>query len=215
MEWRHKYKPKRLSDYVFIDNKQKLEFEYYVATDSLPDTLLLCGSPGLGKTSLAELLQHELKIHDDDFKKVNVGRSRGVEMIDEVEAFCKRGSRGYLWDGDYSNKQIILLDEVEALTDMAEKAFKSLSEEYPHRVYFILTSNFPNAIPKAILSRCTRYDYIQIDINQFVDRVKFVLESEKVKYDDDTLLGHINNTFPDLRACLKECQQNSITGTLV
>ena len=63
--WVEKYRPNKLEGYVWRDENQRKQVETWVKDKSIPH-LLLSGSPGIGKTTMAKMLIHEIGIEDYD-----------------------------------------------------------------------------------------------------------------------------------------------------
>ena len=78
--WVERYRPKSVTDYVFVDERQKQQVEGWIANGSIPH-LLLSGDPGTGKTTLAKVLIHELGVEDYDVLEINASRENGVAVV--------------------------------------------------------------------------------------------------------------------------------------
>ena len=78
--WVEKYRPKTIDGYVFRDASQKKQITTWIKEESIPH-LLLSGSPGIGKTTLAKVLLNEIGIPDFDIIEVNASRETGIDFI--------------------------------------------------------------------------------------------------------------------------------------
>ena len=86
--WVEKYRPKKIEEYVFKDKAQKRQVEGWIAEKSIPH-LLFSGGPGVGKTTLAKVLLHEIDADWGDVLEINASRERGIDTIrDKITNFC-------------------------------------------------------------------------------------------------------------------------------
>ena len=206
--WVEKYRPKELSGYVFRDNHQRTQIETWIKDKSIPH-LLLSGSAGIGKTTLAKILIHKLGIEDFDVLEINASRTNSVDDVrDKITNFVQMISFG----GGF---RVVLLDEADYLSPNAQAALRGVMEEYSNTARFILTCNYPNRIIPAIHSRCQGFHIERTDMVQFFERVETVLKKEDVKFRDEDVANYVSATYPDLRKCLNLIQQNVSEGKLV
>ena len=205
--WVEKYRPKTVGEYVFRDDNQRQQVESWIKNGSIPH-LLFSGSAGIGKTTLAKMLFHELDINHFDILEINASRTNSVDDVrDKVVKFSQMIPFGAF--------KIILLDEADYLSHNAQAALRGVMEEYHHTVRFILTCNYPNKIIPALHSRCQGFHIETIDKDEFTARVATILVTESIDLDLDTLDTYVKATYPDLRKCINLVQMNSGTGTLV
>lgn len=205
--WVEKWRPKTIDGYVFRDAEQRKQVETWIKDKTIPH-LLFTGNAGIGKTTLAKILFHELDVNDLDILEINASRTNSVDDIrDKIVNFVQM-----IPFGDF---KIVLLDEADYLSHNAQAALRGVMEEYHTTSRFILTCNYPNKIIPAIHSRCQGFHIAKIDQTEFTARVAEILISEGVTPDLDVLDTYVKATYPDLRKCINTVQMNSQDGFLV
>lgn len=198
--WVEKYRPKTLEGYVFRDDHQRKQVETWIKDSSIPH-LLLSGNAGIGKTTLAKILIHELGIEEYDVLEINASRTNSVDDVREkITNFVQMIPFGPF--------KVVLLDEADYLSPNAQAALRGVMEEYHATARFILTCNYPNRIIPAIHSRCQGFHVERTDLTEFTARVATILVEEAVDFDLETLDNYVKVTYPDLRKCINLIQQN-------
>jgi DNA polymerase III delta prime subunit len=206
--WVEKHRPSTVDGYVFVDNSQREQVQQWIRDGSIPH-LMLSGSAGTGKTTLAKLLINELGVDEYDVMYANGSKeARKVEWVDKLISFCQTMPFGKF--------KVVLIDEADYMNpNSVQPALRNLMEDYSQTVRFILTCNYPSKIIPPLHSRCQGFQINKTDHTEFTARAATVLVTEGVVFDLDVLDTYVKATYPDLRKCLNLLQPNSQTGILL
>lgn len=209
--WVEKYRPKTLDGYVFKNDAIRAQIESWInnpESKSIPfPHLLLSGSPGVGKTTLAKLLLNELGVSKYDILELNGSRNNSVDDVrDTIINFCSTYA-----NGDY---KVVLLDEGDYLSQNAQAILRNEMERFADSVRFIITCNLPHKIIPALHSRMQGIHFDSLDMESFFARVMDILDKEAASYDINDLEAYVNNSFPDLRKCINLLDQHTVGGQL-
>ena len=205
--WVEKYRPRTVSDYVFVDESQRDQVQSWIRDGSIPH-LMLSGPAGTGKTTLAKVLINELGVDEFDVLYANGSKeARKIEWVDKLIGFCQTMPFGRF--------KVVLIDEADYMNkDSVQPALRNLMEDYSQTVRFVLTCNFPHKIITPIHSRCQGFHITKTDHTEFTARVATVMVQEGVEFDLDILDSYVKATYPDMRKCLNLLQPNSVSGQL-
>ena len=204
--WVDKYRPTNIEGYVWRDNAQRRQVESWIKDKSIPH-LLLSGTPGIGKTTMAKLLVNEIGIQEADVLEVNASRETGIDFIrNKIVPFISSIAWGPF--------KVVLLDEADRLSPQAQDSLKGIVEEYSSFARFILTCNNPNMVVPALHSRCQQFHFTKLDQTEFTVRAATILGEEEIAFDLETLDLYVSSTYPDLRKCINLLQQNTSEGNL-
>lgn len=208
--WCEKYRPKLIADCILPDNI-KSTFEDIVKGGELHN-MLLTGSPGLGKTTVAKALCNELAL---DFLLVNGSEESG---IDTLRTKIKQFASSVSLQGGY---KVVILDEADYLNPQStQPALRGFIEEFSANCRFILTCNFKNRIIEPLHSRCTTIEFNLSKkdsgalCGQFLQRCGHILEEEHITYDEAVVAELIMKYMPDWRKVINELQRYSTSGRI-
>lgn len=207
--WSEIYRPHKVSECI-LPEALKSTFQQYVDKQEIPN-LLLTGSTGTGKSSVARALCDEIGA---DYIFINGSLENGVDLLrTKIQGF---GSSVSFTGG----RKVIIMDEADNLTHAAQLAFRGVIEELSVNCSFIFTCNYKNRIDQAIHSRCATVEFKLANSDKpvmakaFYARVEEILKKEKITYDGAVVGKLIMKFFPDYRKVLNELQKYSVNGTI-
>ena len=209
--WVEKYRPETIDDCI-LPVLTKDVFLSIVDSGEIPN-LLLTGSPGIGKTTVAKALCNQL---DCDWLMIN-GSDEG-RMIDTLRTTVVNYASTVSLSG---GKKVIIIDEADYMNkDSVQPALRGVIEEFSKNCRFIFTCNFKNRIIPALHSRCSVVDFA-IDkkdkpaiAGEMLRMVKKILDKEGVKHEEVVLADLVLKHFPDFRRVINELQKYSLNGVI-
>ena len=200
--WVEKYRPQDLSTYVGNESL-KTQVERFLGDGNVPH-LLLYGKAGGGKTTLAKIIVNNV---DCDYLYINASDERNIDVVrDKLKTFAS--SIGF------KSMKVVILDESDYMTPMAQAALRNLMETFSKHCRFILTCNYVEKIIDPIQSRCQTYKIIPPSKKQVALHAKNILEKENISFDLDDLALVVTAGYPDMRKVINELQRMSIDGKL-
>ena len=208
--WCERYRPRTIDDCVLPESIKKTFKQMIGASEA--QNLLLSGGPGCGKTTIARALCNELNA---DYIIVNCSEDGNIDTLrTKIRDFASTVSLG-------GGKKVVILDEFDySNAQSTQPALRGFIEEFANNCRFVLTCNFKNRIIEPIHSRCTCIDFRIPDKEkpklaaQMMERVKMILETEGIKYEEQVLAELILKHFPDFRRIINEIQRYSVSGTI-
>ncbi|MBA0746046.1 hypothetical protein Gogos_008594, partial [Gossypium gossypioides] len=229
--WVEKYRPQSLADVAahrdIVDTIDRLTSE-----NRLPH-LLLYGPPGTGKTST--ILAVARKLYGSQYRnmilELNASDDRGIDVVrQQIQDFASTQSfsfgcsfvfaadiaRAFVatffqsLSFDYlrakSSVKLILLDEADAMTKDAQFALRRVIEKYTKNTRFALICNHVNKIIPALQSRCTRFRFAPLDPIHVTERLKHVIQAERLDVPDCGLAALVRLSNGDMRKALNILQ---------
>ena len=207
--WVEKYRPQKIEDCILPD-ALKETFQEFVKRKEIPN-LLLSGTAGVGKTTVAKALCNEVGC---DYIIINGSDESGIDVLrNKIKNYASSVSL-------LGGRKVIIIDEADYLNpNSTQPALRGAIEEFASNCSFIFTCNFKNRIIDPIHSRCSVIDF-KINgskpklASQLFKRVENILQQEKVEYDKEVVAAVITKHFPDNRRILNELQRYSVGGVI-
>lgn len=208
--WVQKYRPKTIADTI-LSSELKQTFQQFVKQENIPN-LLLTGSAGIGKTTVAKALCEQLNA---DYIVINGSMNGNIDTLrTEIMQFASSVS----FTG---GRKYVILDEADYLNPQStQPALRNFMEEFSKNCGFILTCNFKNRVIEPLHSRCTVIDFKTKGKDKaklaakFFNRLCDILKNEEVEFEDKVVAELVNLHFPDWRRVINECQRYASTGRI-
>ena len=208
--WVEKYRPKKVEDCILTQNV-KDTFSSFVEQGEIPN-LLLSGTAGVGKTTIAKALCNELGA---DFYVIN-GSDEG-RFLDTVRNQAQNFAATVSLTNGAKHK-ILIIDEADNTTPDVQLLLRASIETFQKNCRFIFTCNFKNKIIEPLHSRTTVIDFNvrgkskQLLAGEFFNRCRDILTKERVTFNNKVVAEVIQKYFPDFRRTLNELQRYASTG---
>lgn len=209
MLWVEKYRPQTVEDCILPDGIKKT-FQEFVNRKEIPN-LLLSGTAGVGKTTIAKALCNEIGC---DFIVINGSDESGIDVLrNKIKNYASSVSLA-------GGRKVIIIDEADYLNpNSTQPALRGAIEEFASNCSFIFTCNFKNRIIDPIHSRCTCIDFKlngskQKMAAQFFKRMEWMLDQEGVQYEKEVVAAVVTKHFPDNRRIINELQRYGVGGTI-
>ena len=208
--WVEKYRPHTIADCI-LPEEYKSTFQSYVDRKEIPH-LLLCGGPGVGKTTVAKALCDEIGC---DYLMINGSDESGIDTFRvKIKNYASSMSLG-------GGKKVIIIDEADYLNpNSTQPAMRAAMEEFAHNCTFIMTCNYKNRLIEPLHSRCAVIEFKLRKEDKpkmamaFMKRATEILNAEKIPFDKAVLAEVVKKHFPDYRRVLNELQRYSVSGKI-
>ena len=208
--WVEKWRPKTISDCILPASQRKI-FQEMIDKGDIQN-MLLCGSAGVGKTTVAKALCEEMGL---DYLFINASLENGIDVLrTKISQFASSVS--------FTGKtKVVILDEADYTNPQSfQPALRGFIEEFSQNCRFIFTCNFKNRIIPPLHSRCSVIEF-KIDKSErpkiaaaFYRRLSDILSFEKIEFDSKAVAKIVEKYFPDYRRILNELQRYSVSGKI-
>lgn len=208
--WVELYRPHTIEDCILPQTIKKT-FQEIITSGVVPN-LMLHGKTGCGKTTVAKALCDEL---DLSWYFINASKDGNIDTLrTQITDFCHAQS----FSGE---RKVVIFDEADYLNpNSTQPALRAFIEEFAINTSFIFTCNAVNRIIAPLHGRTAVIDFsipaAEVDSlrKQFLKRVRFILDTEKITYDPMTLAQLIVKFWPDMRRVINELQRYSLSGNI-
>ena len=208
--WVEKYRPKTVQECILTEGLKRTLLEL-VDNAEIPN-LLLTGTAGIGKTTVARALCEQLNC---DYILINGSEEGGIDILrTKIKNFASTLS---LTGGT----KVVILDEADYLNPQStQPALRGFIEEFSSNCRFIFTCNFANRIIGPLHSRCSLVEFkiekkeLPRIASQFLTRTENILETENIKYNQKVVVSFITKFIPDWRRILNELQRYGASGEI-
>lgn len=220
-----KYRPQSFGDLVGQEVVVKA-LSNAIELDKISHAYLFCGSRGTGKTSAARILAKSLNCLEGptvtpcgvcaNCVSVTNGNAIDVTEIDAASNNSVEDARDILEKVQFvpvSGKfKIFIIDEVHMLSNSAFNTLLKTLEEPPENLVFILATTEPHKILDTIISRCQRFDFRKIKIDDIQNRLKYIAKEENINISNDAIELISQKSTGGLRDAIALLDQASVLG---
>ncbi len=209
--WVEKYRPHTIEECILPEDTKTI-FKGFLEQGEIPN-LLLSGSAGVGKTTVAKALCDELGVDSYVINGSDEGR-----FLDTVRNQAKTFASTVSLTSS-SRHKVIIVDEADNTTADVQLLLRASIEEFQKNCRFIFTCNYKNKIIAPLHSRCSVVDF-NISKNKqklaaaFFEKVRVILDKESIKYEPKVVAEVVTKYFPDFRRTLNELQRYSSCGQI-
>lgn len=200
--WVEKYRPIKLENY--IGNEQLIsKVKVYLLNQDIPH-LLLSGTAGTGKTTLAKLIVNNIEC---DYIYINASDENNVDTVrNKIKNFASTIG--------FKELKIVILDEADYATINGQAALRAILEQFSRNTRFILTCNYIEKIIEPIRSRCQMFTITAPSMPEVAKHTFKILDQECITYKKEDVVTIVKSTYPDIRKVINTCQLNCINNNL-
>lgn len=176
--WVEKYRPTEFGGIILDKNNR--EILENVLNRDFHINLLFYGPPGTGKTTtIINMIKRYNERHDCSSGLVmhlNASDDRGVDLIrNQLYAFVNANNLFSV------GKKIIVLDEADYMTKMAQHALKLLIEQYNHNIRFVIICNYITKIDQPLQNVMMHLRFNNLPKSAIIQYLQSICEAENIK----------------------------------
>ena len=217
------YRPKNFGEVIGQKHIIKT-LKNAVAENKTSHAYIFSGLRGIGKTTIARILARAVNcenpidgepcnqcknclaiLNDEttDIVELDAASNNGVDEMREILEKVN-------FLPSVLRKKVYIIDEAHMLSTAAFNALLKTLEEPPLHVMFILATTEPHKIPQTILSRCQRFDFKQLSVEEISKEINLICEKENIKIENDAVVAIAESAEGGMRDALSILDQASV-----
>lgn len=180
-----KYRPQNFDDIVGQEHIVSV-LKNAISHNKVAHAYLFYGPRGTGKTSIAKIFANAVNAHQEyrtdsvDIIEIDAASNNGVDEIRDIKEAIK-------FLPNESQYKVYIIDEVHMLTTAAFNALLKTLEEPPAHIIFILATTEMHKIPATILSRCQKFEFKNLSLQQLEDRLNYIAKKENITIEKEAV----------------------------
>lgn len=197
-----KWRPLRFDDIVGQEHITTT-LKNAISAERLHHAYLFCGPRGVGKTTAARIYARAVNCENiknnepcnvcESCRNVLDSRSMDIIEIDGASNNSVEDVRKLRENAKYppanGKYKMYIIDEVHMLSTSAFNALLKTLEEPPPHLLFVFATTESHKVPATIISRCQRFDFKRIEVENIINRLKHISNSEDIEIDEESLLN--------------------------